>query len=115
MLVRAPERAPSAATGVDFDLHGFVGLRLLDATKADVAAVSAQLGPIRRRLDREPDVVIRFVERLSAPGARLLGAGDAAFTDSAFLVLRAATRAAFASRSRWPRSAGGARSSASAG
>jgi len=88
MLLRAPDRTSSARTGVDFDLHGFVGLRLLDATEADVAAVAGQLGPIRRRLGREPDIVIRFVERLSAPGARLLGAGDAAFTDSAFLVLR---------------------------
>jgi hypothetical protein len=86
MLVRDLPAPSRAATSVDFDLHGFVGIRLLGASEADVAAVTRQLGPIRRELQREPDIVIRFVERLDIRGARLL-AGEAAFTDAAFLVL----------------------------
>lgn len=88
MLLRAPRPTTSPVTSLDLDLHGFVGIRLLGASEADVAAVTGQLGPIRRELHREPDIVIRFVERLSTPGAFLLGAGDAAFTDAAFVVLR---------------------------
>jgi hypothetical protein len=74
---------------VDFDLGGVVGLRLLDAGPREVAAVTRQLGPIRAELAREPDVVVRFVERipLSSP-LRYVGLADAAFTDDAFLLLR---------------------------
>ncbi len=74
---------------VDFDLHGLAGIRLLDATDRDVAAVGRQLGPLPRRLDREPDIVIRFVDQVEL-GSRLryLGAHDAGFTDDAFFVLK---------------------------
>ncbi len=74
---------------VDFDLGGVVGVRLLDAAPEDVRAVDRQLGPIRSTLRREPDLLVRFVDKLelSSP-LRYLGREDAAFTDDAFLVLR---------------------------
>jgi hypothetical protein len=72
---------------VDYDLHGIVGIRLLGARPGDVTAVTAQLGPIQSVLDREPDIVIRFVDRLPAPDLRYLGREEAGFTDDAFLVL----------------------------
>jgi hypothetical protein len=74
---------------VDFDLHGAVGIRLLDATPGDARAVERQLGPLKKRLDREPDIVIRFVDdlRLTSP-VRLLGVDEAGFTEDAFLVMR---------------------------
>ena len=73
----------------DFDLHGLAGIRLLAATVEDVAAVSGQLGLPPSTLDREPDIVIRFVDRLrvSSP-IRYLGLDEAGFTEDAFLVLR---------------------------
>ncbi len=79
---------------VDYDLHGLVGVRLLDATPKDVATVTRQLGPIQASLDREPDITIRFVDRLelSRP-MRYLGVNEAAFTDDAFLVLRSKHKA----------------------
>ena len=74
---------------VDYDLHGIVGVRLVDATPRDEAAVTRQLGPIHARLQRAPDIVIRFMDRLPpSSGLRLLGAEEAAFTDDAFLILR---------------------------
>lgn len=77
----------------DFDLHGIVGIRLIGATKRDRDIVGAQLGPIANPLLREPDIVIRFEDRLqTASPLRLLGDGDAAFTDDAFLVLRSRYR-----------------------
>jgi len=74
---------------IDFDLHGCVGIRLEGATPAEERAVTRQLGPIRAPLAREPDLVIRFVDRL-APGAplTLLGVDDVGFDDRAFVVLR---------------------------
>jgi hypothetical protein len=73
---------------VEYDLHGIVGIRLVGAGAGDVAAVTAQLGPIQCELDREPDIVIRFVDRLPVPNMRYLGREEAGFTDDAFLVLR---------------------------
>jgi hypothetical protein len=65
------------------------GIRVVDGSERDVAAVAAQLGPVPRRLERTPDIVIRFVDRIDH-GSRLryLGARDAGWTDDGFFVLR---------------------------
>ncbi len=74
---------------VDFDVHGLAGIRLLDASATDAAAVHAQLGLPPARLSGEPDLVIRYVPQLRTNGPlRLLGLDDAGFTSDAFLVLR---------------------------
>lgn len=93
---RTATRAP-AGTGlreVDYDLHGLVGIRLIEASSRDEAAVARQLGPIRARLDREPDIVVRFVDRLtSSSPLRYVGVSEAGFDDDAFLVLRSKHKA----------------------
>lgn len=81
-------------TAIDYDLHGLAAVRVVGATARDAAAVDRQLGPIRRPLRRDPDIVVSFVDRLDVDGPlRLLGAEDAGFTDDAFLVLRARHKA----------------------
>jgi hypothetical protein len=85
-----PVAAPDATlTRFDYDLHGLVGIRLIGASPADRSAVDAQLGQVEGPLDREPDIVIRFVDRIlvSSP-VRLLGLSDAGYTEDAFLLLR---------------------------
>src|SRR5690349_3230510 len=73
----------------DFDLHGLAAVRLVDADERDVAAVGRQLGPLPRRIDREPDIVIRFVDRVEHTSRlRYLGAREAGWTDDGFFVLR---------------------------
>jgi hypothetical protein len=78
-----------AFEAVDYDLHGVVGIRLMNARPSDARAVARQLGPLRRTLDREPDIVIRFVDdlHLGTP-LHYLGAGESAFTRDSFLVLQ---------------------------
>ncbi|PYV17666.1 MAG: hypothetical protein DMG21_07695 [Acidobacteria bacterium] len=71
---------------IDYDLHGLVGVRLVNPSKRDVAAVEGQLGPLQRPLTREPDFVLRFVDHLETPGMRYLGL-EAGFTDDGRLVL----------------------------
>lgn len=51
----------------EFDIHGVLGIRLLDPSPADVAAVSKQLGMLKKPLLREPDVTFRFMGRLPYP------------------------------------------------
>jgi hypothetical protein len=72
---------------LDFDLHGVVGIRLVDAAADDLAAMMVKLGPYQAVLDREPDITIRFQEDLSAPGLQYLGLCTASFTDDHFYLL----------------------------
>lgn len=73
----------------DYDLHGAVGIRLIDPRPCDARAVDRQLGPLASNLEREPDILIRFVDeiRLTSP-LRYLGLDEAGFTEDAFLVLQ---------------------------
>ncbi len=74
---------------IDFDLHGFVGVRLLDATIAEADAVRRQLGPIERPLTRPPDLTIRFADGVEeGVPTRIIGTDDVGFTRDTFLVLR---------------------------
>ena len=86
----------TAATAIDFDLHGLASVRVVDGTAADVAVVARQLGPLPRHPVAAPDLTIRFVDRLE-PAGRLhyLGARDAGWTDDgAFYILRSRKRPA---------------------
>ena len=86
-----PTSVPRPSGGhVDFDLHGFVGIRVLDARPQDVATVTRQIGPLTTpELGREPDITVRFVDELPLAG-RLTYAGwpDSGATDDDFFVLR---------------------------
>jgi hypothetical protein len=83
-----------ASTAIDYDLHGIAGVRLVGARSPDAAVVDRQLGGLRAPLRRDPDVLVRFVDHLEVPRpVRLLGAGEAAFTDDAFLLLRSRHKA----------------------
>ncbi len=84
----------SEPAAVDFDLHGCVRVRLEGAQQRDVAAVARQLGPLRAPVADEPDVTLRFVDRIETAGpVRLLGLDECGFSDDAFLVLRARHKA----------------------
>jgi hypothetical protein len=90
----APVSRSPVREGINFDLHGLASVRLLGASPTDVAAVARQLGLAQASLDREPDIVIRFVDRLPIGSrVRLVGLGEAAFTDDAFLLLRSKHKA----------------------
>lgn len=85
-----PDACIPVAGHVDFDLHGFVGIRVLEPRQRDIDVVTRQLGPLVAPLDREPDITIRFVDELPDPG-RLTYAGwpeCAAGDDGAFYLLR---------------------------
>jgi hypothetical protein len=77
------------APHVDFDLHGFVGVRLLDPRPADVETITRQIGPLVGRLERAPDITVRFVDDLPDPG-RLTYAGwpESAAAGDDFYLLR---------------------------
>lgn len=74
---------------VDFDLHGLARVRLIDASPAETAAVARQLGAIRAERAGEPDLTVRFVDRLGTEAPLIqLGLEEAGFTDEGFLLLQ---------------------------
>ncbi len=83
-----PERLPHPGARVrDYDLHGIVGIRLVDATPAQAAAVAGQIGAVKRTLERPPDVVIRFVDRLPTPTRICYVGGNTGISDDALVLL----------------------------
>jgi hypothetical protein len=58
------EQVEGTEPHVDFDLHGIVGIRVLDARRTDVDTLTRQLSPLTAPLAREPDITVRFVDEL---------------------------------------------------
>jgi hypothetical protein len=78
----------SSRGSYDFDLHGIVGIRLVDASAADAAKVERQIGPLRATLDREPDITIRFVEEATRRPLTYAGLNQGGFNEDGFFVLQ---------------------------
>ena len=72
---------------LDYDVHGLVGIRLVDPSPTDAAAVARQLGPLESPLSRKPDIIVRFVKHLPTARLRYLGLKDG-FTDDGFFILQ---------------------------
>src|SRR5882762_10996962 len=77
---------------IDFDIHGVVCVRLIDPSLSDLAAACKLLGSPSKPLLTSPDITVRFVDNLPAPGIRFLGTGQHAFTDDGFFLLQKGTR-----------------------
>jgi hypothetical protein len=83
----------SVAPQVDYDLHGLLGVRLLNPSADNIVAVSGQLGLTQGSLIRDPDILVQFVERLSTRSPVVyLGLDDVGFTDDAFLIFQGQRR-----------------------
>lgn len=86
---RAAGRSRSDLSVVDYDIHGLVGVRLIDASPADRRVVEAQLGLRASPLSAAAAVILRFVDELPIEGRlHFLGRDDVAFTSDAFVILR---------------------------
>src|SRR5437899_11549507 len=71
---------------VDFDIHGLVGVRLVAPSPTNVTAVSTQIGPPSPRALRRPDIVVRYVNRLSSGPVCYVDLGKTASSDAGFIV-----------------------------
>jgi hypothetical protein len=78
---------------IDFDLHGLVGIRLLDPTPAEAAAVARQLGLSPCAIDREPEIVIRWVDGFPPSRLQVIGDHEAGYDHDAFYLLRGKNQA----------------------
>jgi hypothetical protein len=74
---------------VDYDIHGLLGIRLIDASPSDIERVSGHLGLPPAPFSGEPGIVINFVEALLTEKPLChLGRDDVGFTDDKFVLLR---------------------------
>jgi hypothetical protein len=95
--VRPPSVTPrenGKRPAINYDIHGLVGIRLLNPSASDAAAVQRQLGPPQASLDREPDIVVRFEKTLSTAGIRYVGVNESGVTEDGFFVLQSGRRPA---------------------
>lgn len=70
----------------EFDIHGVLGVKLLDAKASDVATVRRHLGPLEEQLLREPDLVVRFVKHLPRAETEHQTLRSKGFAKDSFLV-----------------------------
>ncbi|MDX6365897.1 MAG: hypothetical protein QOK30_973, partial [Nocardioidaceae bacterium] len=84
----ASDSSTGTGTVQDFDLHGIVGIRLVDATSGDIAKVQRQLGPLQATLDRDPDITIGFVDRATTKTVTYAGLNEGGFNEEGFFVLQ---------------------------
>jgi len=77
---------------VDFDIHGVVGIRLIDPSPSDLGAACKLLGCPSKLPLIAPDITVRFVENLPTRGIRFLGTDQDAFSDDGFFLLQEGTR-----------------------
>ena len=81
------DNGSDARNCIDYDVHGLVGIRLINPSPDDGKAVAKQLGPLQSLLTREPDITIRFAQNLPTPNLRYLGVNMAGFNEDGFYVL----------------------------
>jgi hypothetical protein len=72
---------------VDFDLHGILGIRLIDPTASDTSVQARRFGTPQTTLHRDPDIIIRFQENLPVSQLTYLGLNSVGFTHEGFYVL----------------------------
>src|SRR6267143_6776042 len=85
-FVQTCEVKTDSGNTVDFDIHGLVGVRLVAPSPANVTAVSAQIGPPSSRMLRRPDIVVRYVDRLSTGTLHYVDLGKTASSEAGFIV-----------------------------
>ncbi len=71
---------------VRYTIHGVASVSVLDASPTEIAAVTRQLGTPGDDRPSEPDIVIRFVERLAGSGPLTYAGSDAAFDEDGFFL-----------------------------
>jgi hypothetical protein len=85
---------PGVPESIDYDIHGLVGVRLINPSSSDVATVTKQLGPLQSPLSREPDIIVRFVQHLPMTGLRYVDLHKSGFTEDGFFILQSQKKAA---------------------
>ena len=77
---------------IDYDIHGFLGVRLINPSESDASAVAKQLGPMQKTLTAEPDIIVRFVDHLPLGKLNYLGLEKVGYNEEAFFILKSSKK-----------------------
>ena len=77
----------------DYDIHGVVGIRVINCPPLEAAAIAKTFDPLQRSLLRTPDIVVRFVDALARVQLQYLGLNRYAFSDETLFLLSPKTGA----------------------
>jgi hypothetical protein len=100
--VDAGHAEPTPAGEVDFDLHGMLGVRLVNAPADARAGIEMLLGPpLPSRIARHPDIVIRFADQPFSRSDWRYVDSDAAFGTDHFFVLNRRGAGVYATQLPW--------------
>ncbi|MBA3777954.1 MAG: hypothetical protein H0X16_01360 [Chloroflexi bacterium] len=73
---------------IDHDIHGLMGVRLINATSTDAGSIARHLGAPTVSPPREPDITVSFVDRLRVgEPLRYVDRGTAAYALDEFVLL----------------------------
>ena len=72
---------------VEFDIHGIVGIRLVNPSEYDIKYISKLLSQFRSDLTREPDITIVYKKKWDLGNISYLGLNEAGFNDDGFYIL----------------------------
>jgi len=72
---------------VEIDIYGVVGIRFENISKNEVNSVVNNFPISKSELGREPDIIVRFVDRLKSSGLIFLGLDFAAFDKDNFYLI----------------------------
>jgi D-aspartate ligase len=91
---RRKEADASDVMTVDMNVHGVVGVRLIDASAADVAMVKRQIGSFVGTLPRDADLIIRFADHVAVGHLQWVEVGRTGFSEYHFYALQSGKRPA---------------------
>ena len=72
---------------VDFDLHGIVGIRLINPSGSDVKIIRKKFEIIPGNLTYKPDLVISYVNELELSNLTFIGLNTAGYNKDGFFIL----------------------------
>jgi hypothetical protein len=85
--------SPPTENYTDYDVHGVVGIRVINCPPLEAAVIAKTFGPLQRSLSKMPDIVVRFVNALPPVPLQYLGLKQYAFSDETLFLLSAKTGA----------------------
>jgi hypothetical protein len=77
----------SSNNHIEVDYLGAVGIRFENISRKDVSSIVNNFSVFEKELDREPEIIVRFVDRLETPDLIFLGLDYAAFDKENFYLI----------------------------
>lgn len=76
---------------IEFDIHGIVGIKFINPIEEDIREFKNQFCINESHLIREPDIIIKFTDHISATNLNLLSTDYAGYNEDEFFIFSSST------------------------